>query len=217
IKHCSANNTPSVSPCSSPTVPKKEMTFTKLTNYVVKTDHPSHHRNSAQNNSLTDQHPYSIASYVSPTSATPSSSASSSSTIINNGATKNHSYHSHFHQQRQLSVHNTSTSTTSNPVQMNHTSPLQQQQYNNENQLLTATTSPIQQQSSNNNILSPSNNNNSNILSPHIPITSNQSINSQPTTPQTPNSNQWRHKLNNLKQSFQSVGTPRFHRRPKIP
>jgi len=34
--------------------------------------------------------------------------------------------------------------------------------------------------------------------------------------PQTPNNNQWRHKLNNLKQSFQSVGTPRFHRRPKV-
>ena len=32
----------------------------------------------------------------------------------------------------------------------------------------------------------------------------------------TPNNNQWRHKLNNLKQSFQNVGTPRFHRRPKI-
>ena len=41
---------------------------------------------------------------------------------------------------------------------------------------------------------------------------------SQTSTPQTPNSNnnQWRHKLNNLKQSFQNVGTPRFHRRPKV-
>jgi hypothetical protein len=38
----------------------------------------------------------------------------------------------------------------------------------------------------------------------------------QTNLPQTPNNNQWRHKLNNLKQSFQSVGTPRFHRRPKV-
>ncbi|CAF4529867.1 unnamed protein product, partial [Didymodactylos carnosus] len=102
IKHCSANNTPSVSPCSSPTVPKKEMTFTKLTNYVVKTDHHSHHhRNSTQDNSLTDQqYPYSIAPYVSPTTNTTSSSASTSSNIINNGTTTNHSYHSHSHHQR---------------------------------------------------------------------------------------------------------------------
>jgi len=58
--------------------------------------------------------------------------------------------------------------------------------------------------------LSPSvisnNNNNSLIYTPP----------SQTNIPQTPNNNQWRHKLNNLKQSFQSVGTPRFHRRPKV-
>jgi len=35
-------------------------------------------------------------------------------------------------------------------------------------------------------------------------------------SPSTPSNNQWRHKLNNLKQSFQNVGTPRFHRRPKL-
>ena len=53
-----------------------------------------------------------------------------------------------------------------------------------------------------------SNNNNSSLL--YTPP-------NQTNTPQTPNNNnnQWRHKLNNLKQSFQSVGTPRFHRRPK--
>ncbi|CAF4512424.1 unnamed protein product, partial [Didymodactylos carnosus] len=130
IKHCSANNTSSGSPCSSPTVPKKEMTFTKLTNYVVKTDH---HCNSTQDNSLTDQqYPYSIAPYVSPTTNITPSSASTSSNITNNGTTTNHSYDSHSLHQRQLSVRNTSTSTTSNPVQMDHTSPLQHQQYNNE-------------------------------------------------------------------------------------
>lgn len=53
-----------------------------------------------------------------------------------------------------------------------------------------------------------SNNINSNSLTQTPP--------SQVNTPQTPNNNQWRHKLNNLKQSFQSVGTPRFHRRPKV-
>lgn len=35
-------------------------------------------------------------------------------------------------------------------------------------------------------------------------------------TPSTSSSNQWRNKLNTLKQSFQNVGTPRFHRRPKM-
>ncbi|CAF4563143.1 unnamed protein product, partial [Didymodactylos carnosus] len=93
-------------------------------------------------------------------------------------------------------------------VQMDHTSPLQHQQYNNENQILATTTSHIQQQQpqlSNNNILSPSNNNSNDILSSHIPTASNQSISSQQTTPQTPNNNQWRHKLNNLKQSFQRI------------
>lgn len=53
-----------------------------------------------------------------------------------------------------------------------------------------------------------SNNTNSNSLTQTPP--------NQVNTPQTPNNNQWRHKLNNLKQSFQSVGTPRFHRRPKV-
>jgi hypothetical protein len=58
--------------------------------------------------------------------------------------------------------------------------------------------------------LSPSvisnNNNNSLIYTPP----------NQMNMPQTPNNNQWRHKLNNLKQSFQNVGTPRFHRRAKV-
>lgn len=44
---------------------------------------------------------------------------------------------------------------------------------------------------------------------------SSSSINNAPATPNL-NNNQWRHKLNNLKQSFQNVGTPRFHRRPKV-
>jgi hypothetical protein len=47
-------------------------------------------------------------------------------------------------------------------------------------------------------------------------ISNNNNSPSQTNIPQTPNNNQWRHKLNNLKQSFQSVGTPRFHRRPKV-
>jgi hypothetical protein len=49
-------------------------------------------------------------------------------------------------------------------------------------------------------------------LSPSIVSNNN---NNSITSP-SPNNNQWRHKLNNLKQSFQNVGTPRFHRRPKI-
>ena len=42
------------------------------------------------------------------------------------------------------------------------------------------------------------------------------STNSTSMTPSTSNSNQWRNKLTNLKQTFQNVGTPRFHRRPKV-
>jgi hypothetical protein len=45
------------------------------------------------------------------------------------------------------------------------------------------------------------------------PILSN---NTNSITAPSPNSNQWRHKLTNLKQTFQNVGTPRFHRRPKV-
>jgi hypothetical protein len=45
-------------------------------------------------------------------------------------------------------------------------------------------------------------------------ILSNNSVIS--STPTNNNSNQWRYKLTNLKQSFQNVGTPRFHRRPKV-
>jgi hypothetical protein len=72
---------------------------------------------------------------------------------------------------------------------------------------------PISQPSESMNMeLSPSvisnNNNNNNSLIYTPP--------SQMNMPQTPNNNQWRHKLNNLKQSFQSVGTPRFHRRAKV-
>ncbi len=42
------------------------------------------------------------------------------------------------------------------------------------------------------------------------------SNNTNSITAPSPNSNQWRHKLTNLKQTFQNVGTPRFHRRPKV-
>ena len=42
------------------------------------------------------------------------------------------------------------------------------------------------------------------------------SNNANSITAPSPNSNQWRHKLTNLKQTFQNVGTPRFHRRPKV-
>ena len=48
------------------------------------------------------------------------------------------------------------------------------------------------------------------------PNTNNSTNNNNNNMPQTPNNNQWRHKLNNLKQSFHNVGTPRFHRRPKL-
>jgi hypothetical protein len=48
-------------------------------------------------------------------------------------------------------------------------------------------------------------------LSPSILSNNNNSI----TSPST-NNTQWRHKLTNLKQSFQNVGTPRFHRRAKV-
>ncbi len=95
------------------------------------------------------------------------------------------------------SVIQESTTNSSNPInngtEIYHPSRQQQQQQTPSTS--TSTTSESMNMELSSSILS---NNNNSITSP------------------SPNNNQWRHKLTNLKQSFQNVGTPRFHRRPKV-
>ncbi|CAF1234293.1 unnamed protein product [Rotaria sordida] len=180
-KTISANNTPSVSPCSSPTIIKKEV-FTKITAFTTgktSVENPStqiqqihrHHRNSStvsQNENILTTQP--STQLITLTSDQSYSSVTTETTI--NNSTK-----------------------SSQPSRRHFPPPLPQ---TSESINMELSPSVI----SNNN----TNNNNSLIYTPP----------SQTNIPQTPNNNQWRHKLNNLKQSFQNVGTPRFHRRPKV-
>lgn len=174
-KTISANNTPSVSPCSSPTVLKKDV-FNKInhvSNVKSSVDGPSsqaatvmtpssfihrHHRNT----STVSQNENVLTSQPSTQSIGTSSDQSYSSISTENGSNKSYSI------RRPPAVPVPSSPATSDSMTTDS--------------------------------------------SPSINETSSSSIN----PPQTPNNNQWRHKLNNLKQSFQIVGTPRFHRRPKV-
>jgi len=182
----SANNTPSVSPCSSPTLAKKDV-FSKIAALTSgktsidnssttsvhtppTTQHPHihrHHRNTStvsQNDTVLTTQPstQSIAcnsiSDQSYAYVKPDASTSTAN-LVNNGTNSSRKYVPSTSQ-------TPSTSTTSESVKI-ESSP------------------------------------------------STLSSNSSMTAP-SPNTNQWRHKLTNLKQSFQNVGTPRFHRRPKV-
>ncbi|CAF3638124.1 unnamed protein product [Adineta steineri] len=188
-KTISANNTPSVSPCSSPTIVKKDV-FSKITAFTTgktsvenqissvqtppSTQHHihRHHRNTStvsQNDNILTTQPSTQSIACNSISDQSYASAikdltTNNATIINNGTVT-------YHPTRQQS---TSASTTSESMNMELSPSIL---------------------SNNNNV---NNNSNSSITSSSM------------------NNNQWRHKLTNLKQSFQNVGTPRFHRRPKV-
>jgi hypothetical protein len=187
-KTISANNTPSVSPCSSPTIIKKDV-FAKITAFntnkssvettttTTTTSQPihRHHRNAStvsQNENILTTQPSTQSIAI---SSDKSYSSVNTETTINNGTIPPPSYHP---TRRQI------------PAPIVPPLPPQTSESMNMNSSPSVT----------------SNTNNSLIFTPP----------GQTSIPQTPNNNQWRHKLNNLKQSFQSVGTPRFHRRPKI-
>ncbi|CAF1240490.1 unnamed protein product [Rotaria magnacalcarata] len=183
-KTISANNTPSISPCSSPTITKKDV-FNKITAFTsgkpsVESPPPinpapqihRHHRNTStvsQNENILTTQPSTQSIAI---SSDQSYSSVNTEAAISNG------------------------SRSSQPSRRQYAPPPVPQTPESSNIELPASVL------SNNN----SNNNNSLIYTPP----------SQSNLAQTPNNNQWRHKLNNLKQSFQNVGTPRFHRRPKI-
>ncbi|CAF1116942.1 unnamed protein product [Adineta steineri] len=193
-KTISANNTPSVSPCSSPTVIKKDV-FAKITAFTgvkstvdVPTSQPissstqvthihRHHRNTStvsQNENILTTQPSTQSMSI---TSDQSYSSVNTETTNNNGTATYHPSRRH-HPPPPLPP---PPPQTSEPINM-ELSP---------------------------SVISNNNNNNNNSLLYTPPP-------NQANTPQTPNNNQWRHKLNNLKQSFQSVGTPRFHRRPKV-
>ncbi|CAF2741843.1 unnamed protein product [Rotaria sp. Silwood2] len=200
-KTISANNTPSVSPSSSPTITKKDV-FSKITAFTtgknlienpissVQTP-PSiqhhihrHHRNTStvsQNDNILTTPP----STQSIASNSINEQTYKESNVINNGTITHQITRRN---QQQIPPTSTSTSTTSESMNM---------------ELSSSSISSTTNTTTNNN-----NNNNNNINNNNNPINS--------ITPSSSNSNQWRHKLNNLKQSFQNVGTPRFHRRPKV-
>jgi hypothetical protein len=175
-----------VSPCSSPTIVKKDV-FAKITAFNTnkspgETAVPQHIHRHHRNTSTVSQNENILTTQPSTQSIAITSDKSYSSvnteTIINNGTTI------------------TVPPPTYHPTRRHIPPPI-------------VPPPPPQTSESMNMDLSPSitsNTNNSLIFTPP----------NQTNMPQTPNNNQWRHKLNNLKQSFQSVGTPRFHRRPKV-
>ncbi|CAF2592840.1 unnamed protein product [Rotaria sp. Silwood2] len=192
-KTISANNTPSVSPCSSPTIIKRDV-FTKITALTTgktstenqPTQIPQIHRHH-RNTSTVSQNENILTTQPSTQSITISSDQSYSS--VNTETTINNGTKSSQPSRRQYPLPPPPPPLPPLPLSIPQTS---------ESINIELSPSVI----SNNN----TNNNNSLIYTPP----------SQTNIPQTPNNNQWRHKLNNLKQSFQNVGTPRFHRRPKI-
>lgn len=193
-KTISANNTPSVSPCSSPTIVKKDV-FAKITALTSGKNSPDgpvsaqvavaaaaaaapptphhihrHHRNT---------------STVSQSDTVLTTQPSTQSIVIN--TLSDQSYSSLV-----------TDPTLETPNAMNNGTTTHQPSRRNPPQQLTQQILPSATSISS--------------TSDSMNMESSPSINA----PATPNNNQWRHKLNNLKQSFQSVGTPRFHRRPKV-
>ncbi|CAF1026790.1 unnamed protein product [Rotaria sordida] len=176
-KTISANNTPSVSPSSSPTIAKKDV-FSKITAFTtgknpiessiqtpptIQHHIHRHHRNTStvsQNDNILTTQPSTqsiVSNYI-------NEQTYKDSNVINNGTTVRR---------------------------------------NQQQQILSTTSESMNTELSSSSSLSSNNNNNNN-------------NNSNTIIPSSSNSNQWKHKLTNLKQSFQNVGTPRFHRRPKI-
>ncbi|CAF4265505.1 unnamed protein product [Rotaria socialis] len=174
-KTISANNTPSISPSSSPPITKRDV-FAKITAFTsVKSPLESpitsvqtpplinrHHRNAStisQNDTVLTTQP----STQSIACNSMSDQSYKDSNVINNGA-------------------------------ITYNSPRR-----NQPPTTSASTSTTQESIS---------------IEPSPSILSTTSVNAN--IPASSSNNQWRHKLTNLKQSFQNVGTPRFHRRPKI-
>lgn len=201
-KTISANNTPSVSPCSSPTVVKKDV-FNKINALTAK-------------NSLeTPSNPV--------TPSTPSTS------IASNPIVPAAQIHRH-HRNTSTVSQNDTILTTQPSAQSIANNILSEQSYSSVSTDVNATSSiPINNGTTSYHptprrapIAPPVSS-----LQTSIPATSTTSesmtmdsssssiSNNAPATPNL-NNNQWRHKLNTLKQSFQNVGTPRFHRRPKV-
>ena len=187
-KTISANNTPSVSPCSSPTITKKDV-FAKIATFAAGKASPDvapappaippppsqhihrHHRNTStvsQNENVLTTQPSRQSMGI---SSDQSYSSVNTESLINNG-----------------------TDTTFHPARRNPAPPPPPATHTSDSMSLESSPSIVSNESSS-------------------PLSSSSN---QMQAPQTPNNNQWRHKLNNLKQSFQSVGTPRFHRRPKV-
>ena len=184
-KTISANNTPAISPCSSPTIVKKDA-FSKITGLAAA-------KIAAE-----------ISILSNPTPATPhhihrhhrnTSTVSQCDTILTTQpSTQSIAANSSLSDQSSISVNR-------DPSTSNHAGAISNG---------TASYHPTRRFQPGATGSSSSSNTSESINADLSP-----SVNSPPVI-QTPNNNQWRHKLNNLKQSFQSVGTPRFHRRPKI-
>ncbi|CAF0857286.1 unnamed protein product [Adineta ricciae] len=186
-KTISANNTPSASPCSSPTITKKDV-FSKITAFTTG-------KTSTENPTVSSSTPPSTQAQI-------HRHHRNTSTVSQND--------------RVLTTPPSTQSIACNSVgEQSYTSSMKESVVNSSNAINNGTNTynstrrtPQQPTSASTSVTSESMNMES---SP-----STLSNNTTPSTPMTPNNNQWRHKLNNLKQSFQNVGTPRFHRRPKV-
>lgn len=159
-KTISANNTPSVSPCASPTVLKKDL-LSKI-HSLTNNDKPSRD----------------VGTPVLPA----------------------HQIHRHHRNTSTVSQNENLLVTQPSTQSIGLTSEQSYSSVNTENVLPNGPTTRYQPST-------PNRETNPLEYSPSINTTN---------SPSTPSNNQWRHKLNNLKQSFQNVGTPRFHRRPKL-
>jgi hypothetical protein len=185
-KTISANNTPSVSPCSSPTILKKDV-FTKIAAFTATGKSSVENSTSQSSTSAPPAHHIHRHHRNTSTVSQNENILTSQPSTQSIGISSDQSYSS-------VNTEHLSSNGTTPPV---HHVPRRQQQP-------AAIVSSPQTSDSIQMELSPSNHH------------TNSPMSTSSNAPQTPNNNQWRHKLNNLKQSFQSVGTPRFHRRPKV-
>ncbi|CAF2036093.1 unnamed protein product [Rotaria magnacalcarata] len=174
-KTISANNTPSISPSSSPTITKRDV-FAKITAFTSAKSPPESPIASVQTPPLINRH-HRNASTVSQNDTILTTQPSTQSIACNSMSDQSY---------KDSNVINNGTIT--------HNSARRNQQ-----PTTSASTSTTQESIS---------------IEPSPSILSTTSVNTN--IPASSSNNQWRHKLTNLKQSFQNVGTPRFHRRPKI-
>ncbi|CAF3636797.1 unnamed protein product [Rotaria sp. Silwood1] len=176
-KTISANNTPSVSPSSSPTITKKDV-FSKITVFTSG-------KNPIENPITSNQTPPSIQHHIHRHHRNTSTVSQNDNILTTPPSTQSIASNSI----------NEQTYKDSNIIN-NGTIIHQITRRNQQQQIPTITSESMNMETSSTTISS--NTNTNTIITP------------------SSNNNQWRHKLNNLKQSFQNVGTPRFHRRPKI-